>query len=162
MRPFRSRLLLRTVATLLVAGVASTLAPAAVARDAREDALRSLLNDEAAFEAALDAARDAADGEDPRALFVEAYVAAADGEVAVEVIEHLLDGESLGVVAPVLPDAAFVPTPAPAPSPPSGGLAALMPTTPAVGASAAPQAVRLGNSVLVQRPEGRPLQPRAP
>ncbi len=161
MRPFRSRLLLRTVAALLVAGVGTTLAPAAVARDAREDALRSLLNDEEAFEAALDAARRTAEGADPRAVFVDAYVAATDGQVAAEVVEYLLDGESLGLVAPALPDDAFVPTPTPTSPPPSGGAAILSPT-PDAGALAVAETARPGGPVRVQCVEGRSLQPRAP
>ncbi len=160
MRPFRSQLLLRIVATFVVVGVGLTLAPAAVARDAREDALRSLLNDVEAFEMALDAARHAQDA-DPRAVFVEAYVAATDGEVAVETIEHLLAGASLGLVAPVLPDEAFVPTPPAAPTPPSGS-AAVLTLAPRMGVATSPQAVRLDDPIPALRPKGRALQPRAP
>ena len=161
MRPFRSRLLLRLVATLVVVGVGATLAPAAVARDARQDALRTLLGDVEAFETALDAARMAGDAVFARDAFVEAYVASADGDVAPEAIYDLLDGDALGLVAPVLPDEAFVPTPPAAPSPHGGSAAVVAPTAEAV-LVASSHAVWQGEAAPPHRAEGRSLQPRAP
>lgn len=156
----RSRLLLRFITALLVVGVGSTVAPAAVARDARAEALRALLDDAAAFETALAASRDAADGEDPVEVFVEAYVDEARGDVDKDVIYHLLDGQSFGWVAPVGRDAAFVPTPPSAP-PPVVGLG--FPAPPAPGPVPAPtDGVCADRGEYVEPSEGSALQPRGP
>lgn len=163
MRLFRSQFLLRIVATVLVVGVGGMLVPPAAARDAEESALRSLLDDEAAFEAALAAAREAGEGAAARDAFVQVYVQAAEGAVAAEVIYQLLDRQSLGLVAPVFPDAVFVPAPLAAPSPTRGAGAAVLST-----AAAVPTAVRAAlvppaqPPVPLRHPAERLRQPRAP
>lgn len=156
----RSRLLLRFITTLLVVGVAMTMAPAAVARDARAEALRALLDDAAAFETALAASRDAADGEDPIEVFVEAYVDEARGTVDEDVIYHLLDGQSFGWVAPVGRDAAFVPTPPTAP-PPMLGVSVPAPSTPGP-VSLTAVSVYTVQADYVDQHGGSALRPRAP
>lgn len=156
----RSRLLLRCITALLVVGVVSTLAPAAVARDARAEALRALLDDAAAFEVALEASRGAAAGEDPVDVFVTAYVEEAGGDVDADVINHLLDGQSFGWMPPVGRDAAFVPTPPSAP-PPVLGVRVPAPTSPAPVVTTAVSVSTESGACSPQR-GGSALRPRAP
>lgn len=160
MRLFRSPLLLRLVATVLVAGVASTLAPSAVARDARSVSLRVLLDDADAFETALDAAWNAAPGEDAVAVFASVYAEAVGDGLTAEAVYDLLDGQALGLVAPPAPDdAAFSAPPALA------GPGAVHAVLPASGASVSLPAADLAvpeAAVLPSRPEAAAHQPRAP
>ena len=116
MRPLRHPLVLRALALVLLAGTCSALVPAASARDARTDALRSLLDDGEAFEAALQAAQTS--DTDAAETFAAVYAEAAGHAVSAEAIRQLLGGQGVGAVALVLSDLAFVPTPT-ASTPPS-------------------------------------------
>lgn len=156
MRLLRSRLLLRLVSTLCVAGLAATLAPAA---DARPDALAGLLDDVAAFEAALDAAH-AVPVEDAREAFVDAYVAASDGAVAPEAVRQLLDGDAMGLVAPPVAPKASVPSPGTAGTP--MGVAGLPPTAPGRLAASASAHLQAAETALVAGAGPWASSPRGP
>lgn len=160
MRPFRSPALLRLVALLLVSGVASTLAPSAVARDARAVSLRALLDDASAFETALDAARAAPAGEDPAAVFSSVYAEAVGGGLTAEAVYDLLDGETLGLVAPPVPDEAAFSAP-----PALAGPGALHAVVPAEGVPVVipPTAFDAADEAApVSRPEASAHRARAP
>lgn len=156
----RSRLVLRSVATLLVVGVASTLAPAAAARDARADALQTLLDDEAAFEAALAASHEAAPGAEAVDAFVEAYVAAAHGAVDADAVRRLIAGHAFGWAVPVADGAAFVPAPTSAPPSTAGAWAPAPPEPRPDVAPAAPAGT--GDAVFVSQEAAPSVRPRAP
>ena len=161
MHPLRSRPVLRSVAALVLVGVAATLAPAASARDGRAGAVRALLADGDAFETALAASAEAAPDEDPLDVFVETYVEAAGGGVSAEAVHRLLEGPALGHVAPPVRPAAFVPSPPAGPTS-TPGAAVLSPEA----APRAPAASPLGAPPDAPAPSaterwGR-VQPRAP
>ena len=135
MRLLRHPPVLRALALVLLVGTGAAWVPTVEAHDARADALRSLLDDAAAFDSALRAA-ERADG-DAAEAFASAYAEAAGHDVSAIAVRQILRGQGVGCVAPVLPDLAFVPAPA-ATQTPSG------PASPGVladGASAAPAAV---------------------
>lgn len=160
MHPLRSRLVLRCVASLLLVGVAATLAPTASARDARADAF-ALLNDGAAFDAALAASAQADAGQDPLDVFVQTYVAEAGGGVSADVVYRLLDGPTLGHVAPPARPVAFVPAPPLGPTPAPGAAVLPLRVVPALVGSDAAQAVP-GPAVPATPVRTDPRQPRGP
>ena len=138
MRLLRRPLVLRALALVLLAGIGAAWVPVASARDARADALRSLLDDADAFERALRASRSA-DG-DALDVFVETYAEAAGDAVSPEAVRQLLRGQGVGAVAPVLPDLSFVPAPA-ATAPgghPAPGVLGERPSAPALAGADAP------------------------
>lgn len=161
MRPFRSPALFRLVAVLLVGGVGATLAPSAVARDARAVSLRALLDDAEAFETALAASRAPEAAADPVGAFADAYVEAAGGGLTAEFVRDLLDGRSFGLVAPVVPEAAFVPAPF-STTHGSGAGAGVIPASVSegIGRSASGHASEAVASL--SRPEATSSRPRAP
>ena len=117
----RNILVQRICAALLIAGVALTLVPTAVALDARVAALGALLGDTDAVEAALEAADAAPNAESAADAFARRYVALADEALSQREIVELLLGEAFRHVAPVTPGAAFVSAPPTAPAPRVGG-----------------------------------------
>lgn len=108
MRPFRSILLRRLVASALALAIGVSLAPVAAAQSGRLATLRGVLEDAHAFEAALDAARTAESA--PLVAFAQAYAAESDDGTTVDAIVQLLGADALSGVLPPAPDRA---TPAP-------------------------------------------------
>lgn len=161
MRPFRSPAVLRLVAVLLMGGVGATLAPSAVARDARAASLRALLDDAAAFETALAASRAPEAAADPVGAFADAYVEAAGGGLTAEFVRDLLDGQSFGLVAPVVPEAAFAPTPV-STTHGSGMGVAVLPATVAAGIGLSVSGRASEDVAVCSRPEAASSRPRAP
>ena len=104
MRPFRSLLLRRLVATALVAAVGVSLAPAAAAQSGRLATLRGVLNDARAFEAGLEAARQADVA--PLVAFAHAYAAQSQDGTTAAAVAQLIGAEALTGVVPPAPDRA--------------------------------------------------------
>lgn len=144
------------MAALLAVAFGLTLAPTASAAS-RVDAVRSVLDDVAAFDAALDAARGSAD---PVQAFAQAYEAATDGAVQAEAVVRLIGGASMSGVSPVPPTEtvarAQLTSP---PSTPSASSYLVLSVAPI--REDAP-AARCGSLVPANRPEARPAQPRGP
>ena len=136
MRPLRHPLVLRVLALVLLAGTGAAWVPTAEARDARTDALRSLLDDADAFDTALRAA-EGADG-DAAEAFAAAYAETAGHAVSAEAVRQILRGQGVGSVAPVLPDRAFVPASSTTPAPSGSASAAVLDADVAPGATARP------------------------
>ena len=103
MRAFRSVLLRRLVAAVLLAGLGAPLAPTASAQS-----VETVLDDERAFDLALRAAW-AADA-DPIRAFAHAYAEATDGAVTAEVVERVLGAASMSGVPPAVADETFAHT----------------------------------------------------
>ena len=157
MRPFRSLLLRRVVAAVLVAAVAMPLASTAGASARRTDALQGVLDDATAFDAALRAARAA--HADPLGAFADAYEQASGGGISAEAIERLLGADSMSGVLPVAAQRAWVSAQA---TSPAGAGAATLPDparlVPLPLASAAPD----GPAERPLRAVAPASQPRAP
>lgn len=160
MRTFRSPALLRLATALAVVGVASTLAPSAVARDARAVSLRVLLDDAEAFAVALDAARAASGEEDPVRVFAEAYAEAVGQGLTADTVYDLLDGEALGLTAPAAPDEASVSVPPILAGP--GSVYGVLPASRAAAGLPATSAAAAEAALLTSRPEAVFHRPRAP
>ena len=158
MRPFRSLLLRRLVATALVAAVSVSLAPLASAQSGRLATLRGMLDDARAFEAGLEAARHA--GSAPLLAFAHAYAAESQDGTTAAAVAQLLGANALRGVLPPAPDRAS-PAPEAATSGASGSLCVL------VGHASPPAAARSQASASDppagdRRPGGTAAQPRAP
>ena len=158
MRPFRSLLLRRLVATALVAAVGASLAPAAAAQSGRLATLRGVLDDAQAFEAGLDAARQAESA--PLAAFAEAYAAESEDGTTAAAIVQLLGADALTGVLPPAPDRAS-PAPDVVTSAASASLGVLAGNArPSASAASAPPVSEPLAGDRHQR--GTTAQPRAP
>ncbi len=158
MRPFRSLLLRRLVATALVAAVGVSLAPAASAQSGRLATLRGVLNDAQAFEAGMDAARRAESA--PLLAFAHAYAAESQDGTTAAAVAQLLGADALRGVLPPAPDRAS-PAPEAATTGASAALGVLAGNASCLGTTrprpTAPEPVAAD-----RRACGATAQPRAP
>ena len=157
MRLVRHVFVLRLVAAVLVASLGLTLAPTAGAQGGGA-ALHALLNDEDAVQRALDAAHAAAAGEDPVAVFAQAYADAVEG-VSAEAVIGLLRQPSMSGVTPPAADEARA-TAAAGPTLSASVAALVEPATDATPTGEALGVAPDGPLALrVQAPSSRPRAP---
>lgn len=161
MRLFRSPALLRLVAAFLVGGLGGTIAPTALAQGAREASIRSLLNNDDAFERALAAAHAPEAAADPVGAFADAYADAVGGNLTAQVVRDLLDGQAFGLVAPVVPDPAFVPASVTV-APGHGALLGVLPASVGTPRASRDSILDTEAAPAVSRPEADQSRPRAP
>lgn len=100
MRPSHRPVLQRLVASLVLVGIAATLAPVGAARAVRARVLDGVLDDPVAVRQALAASDGAASPDAAVALFVQAYADATGETIAPEDVSALVLGQSLRPVAP--------------------------------------------------------------
>lgn len=161
MRPIHRPVFQRVVASLVLVGLAVSLAPVSAARAVRATVLDGVLDDPAAVREALVASDGAPTPEDAADRFVRAYAEATGETIATEDIAALLLGQSLQPVAP--PEVKLTASP--------GGATGTPTASAAIAASGRGLASLCG--AALGRPDAEPsvhartavlgaLQPRAP